>query len=83
MTSIVQQNCQIIEPLTKIDPGTRLSCFDGDYKTAKHFAHFTREKHLQANYWLKTYQEQQEDNSMDDICYLQGCQPQTYSNIEN
>ena len=81
MTSIVQQNCQIIEPLTKIDLGTRMSCFGGDYKRQNIFAHFTRKKHLQANYWLKTYQEQQEDNSMDDICYLQGCQPQTYSKL--
>ena len=81
MTSIVQQNCQIIELLTKIDLGTRMSCFGSDYKRQNIFAHFTRKKHLQANYWLKTYQEQQEDNSTDDICYLQGCQPWTYSKL--
>ena len=83
MTSIVQQNCQIIEPLTKITKmGTRMSCFGGDYNLRQNiFAHFTRKKHLQANYWLKTYQEQQEDNSTDDICYLQSCQPWTYSKL--
>ena len=35
----------------------------------EHFTCFTKKK--EANYWLKTQQEQQEDNSMDDICYLE------------
>ena len=62
-------------------PGDKNELFWWWLQKAKHFAHFTRKKHLQANYWLKTYQEQQEDNSTDDICYLQGCQPWMYSKL--
>ena len=62
-------------------PGDKNELFCWWLQKAKHFAHFTRKKHLQANYWLKTYQEQQEDNSTDDICYLQGCQLWTYSKL--
>ena len=32
MTSIVPQNCQIMEPVNREDLGTRLSCFGSDYK---------------------------------------------------
>ena len=51
------------------DLETRLSCLGSEYKTADHFTRFTKKN--QANYWLKTQQEQQEDNSTDGICYLE------------
>ena len=35
----MQQNCQIIEPLTEIDLGTRLSCFGSDKKQTFHPFH--------------------------------------------
>ena len=46
-----------------------MSCFGSEYIMAEHFTRFTRKKW--ANYWLKTQQEQQEDNSTDDICCLE------------
>ena len=49
------------------DLGTRLSCFGIQNGWTFHSFH---EKE-QPNYWLKTYQEQQEDNSRDDIRYLE------------
>ena len=44
MTSIVQQNCQIFEPVNQEDHGMRLSCFGSDYKMVEHFPHFRRKK---------------------------------------
>ena len=45
------------------DLATSLICFGSEYKLAKHFTRFT------VNYCVK--QEQQVDNSIDDICYLE------------
>ena len=49
--------------------GTRLSCFgsleQNGGTVTEHFTRFT------ANYCLNASQEQQEDNSMDNICYLE------------
>ena len=47
----------------------RLRCFGSEYKKAEHLTRFTKKKW--ANYWLKIYQEQQEDNLTDAICYLE------------
>ena len=44
------------------DLGTRFSCFGWPLKMADHFTHFKSK--------LKIYQEHQEDNSTDGICYL-------------
>ena len=69
MTSIVQQNCQIIEPPTEKTWGRGWDVFGSEYKKAEHLTRFTKKKW--ANYWLQLYQEQQEDNLTDAICYLE------------
>ena len=44
------------------DLGTRLSCFDSEYRMAEHFTRFTTKKEQQ---------EQQKGNLTDDIYYLE------------
>ena len=44
MTSIVQQNCQIMEPVNREDLRTRLSCFGSNCKMATHFTRLTWKK---------------------------------------
>ena len=69
MTSIVQLPCRLKCTVNREDLGTRLSCFGCENKNG---GHFTRSKSKNyAKYKLKTWQEQQEDNSKGDICYLE------------
>ena len=44
------------------DLGTRLSCFDSEYRMVEHFTRFTTKKEKQ---------EQHKGNLTDDICYLE------------
>ena len=65
MLSKLQQSCRLLNHLMR-RPGDEFELFSKWVK-AEHFTHLT------ANYCLKTYtvKEQQEDNSTDDICYLE------------
>ena len=59
---------QIIED-NQENLGMRLSCFGDENKMAEQSArHFTC---FMVKYCLKSWQEQHEDNSMDNICYLE------------
>ena len=46
MTSIVQQNCQIIEQVNRENLGTRLGYFGSEYKMAEQSFHFYREEEM-------------------------------------
>ena len=62
-------NYPIIEQLTEKTFGRGCVVFVVSKKIAEHFTRFTRNKW--ANFLLKTWQEQQEDKSTDDIGYLE------------
>ena len=60
----------IIDLLTKKTWGPEFELFAKGV-VSKHFTHFT------ADYYLKTWQEKQEDNLTDKICYLEYiCSPE-------
>ena len=46
MTSIVQQNCQIIEQVNRENLGTRLGYFDSEYKMAEQSFHSFHEEEI-------------------------------------
>ena len=61
---------RIIDLLTKKTWGPEFELFAKGV-VSKHFTHFT------ADYYLKTWQEKQEDNLTDEICYLEYiCNPE-------
>ena len=65
MTSIVQENCHIIEQLTKTWGQGFVLVVNTKWQKGQTFHSLYKEEIEQVNYWLKTYKEQQEDNSMD------------------